>query len=37
MACLDSSQATHNTGQPKQGVLFKKLDFEEIEVNQCSS
>ena len=33
----DSSQATHKTGKPKQGVLFKKLDFEGIRVNQrCS-
>ena len=23
----DSSQAKHNTGKPKQDVLFKKLDF----------
>ena len=29
-----SSQATHNTGNLKQDVLFKKLGFEEIEVSQ---
>ena len=39
MACFapglrDSSQATHNTAKPKQDVLFKKLDFEGIGVNQ---
>ena len=28
---------THNTGKPKQEVLFKKLDFEEIGVNQGSN
>ena len=33
----DSSQATHSTGEPKQEVLFKRLDFEEIGVNQRSS
>ena len=33
----DSSQATHNTVNPKQDVLFKKFAFEEIGVNQRSS
>ena len=33
----DSLQATHNTGKPKEDVLFKKLDFEEIGLNQCSN
>ena len=33
----DTSQATHNTGKPKQDILFKKLDFEGIGVNQRSS
>ena len=33
----DSSQATHNTVKPKQDVLFKNLDLEEIGVNQHSS
>ena len=28
------SQATHNTGKLKHNVLFKKLGFEEIGVNQ---
>ena len=31
------SQATHNTVKPKQDAFFKKLDFEEIGVNQRSS
>ena len=32
-----SSQATHKTGKLEQVVLFKKLDSEEIGVNQRSS
>ena len=30
----DSSQASRNTGKPKQDVLIKKLEFEGIGVNQ---
>ena len=40
MACFAPglfAQPTHNTVKPKQDVLFKKLDFEEIGVNQRSS
>ena len=40
MACFVAQglfATTHNTGKPKQDVLFKKLDFEEIGVNQRSS
>ena len=33
----DSLQATPNPGKPKQDVLFKKLDFEQIGVNQRSN
>jgi len=39
MTCFaqGSPQATHNTGKLKQDVLFKKLGFEEIGVNQGSN
>ena len=35
--CTGTLRKLHNTIKPKHDVLFKKLDFEEIGVNQRSS